>query len=130
MIYLSPAPLYHSAPQAAVSLTIRHGGTAIIMERFDPEAYLALVEKYRVTHTQLVPTMFSRMLKLPEDSPPTIRPVLARDRDSCGGAVPRAGEGTDDRMVGVRSSMSTTAPLKASASLPATARNGWPIAGR
>jgi long-chain acyl-CoA synthetase len=68
MIYLSPAPLYHAAPQAAVSLTIRHGGTAIIMERFDPEAYLALVEKYRVTHTQLVPTMFSRMLKLPEDT--------------------------------------------------------------
>ncbi len=67
MIYLSPAPLYHSAPQAAVSLTIRHGGTAIIMERFDPEHYLALVEKYRVTHTQLVPTMFSRMLKLPPE---------------------------------------------------------------
>jgi len=65
MIYLSPAPLYHSAPQAAVSLTIRQGGTAIIMERFDPEAYLALVEKYLVTHSQLVPTMFSRMLKLP-----------------------------------------------------------------
>jgi long-chain acyl-CoA synthetase len=68
MIYLSPAPLYHSAPQAAVSLTIRRCGTAIIMEHFDPEAYLALVEKYRVTHTQLVPTMFSRMLKLPEDA--------------------------------------------------------------
>mgnify|MGYP001352843088 FL=1 len=68
MIYLSPAPLYHAAPQAAVSLTIRHGGTAIIMEHFDPEAYLALVEKYRVTHTQLVPTMFSRMLKLPEEA--------------------------------------------------------------
>jgi len=68
MIYLSPAPLYHSAPQAAVSLTIRQGGTAIIMERFDPEAYLALVEKYRVTHSQLVPTMFSRMLKLPEET--------------------------------------------------------------
>ena len=66
MTYLSPAPLYHAAPQAAVSLTIQHGGTAIIMEHFDPEVYLALVEKYRVTHTQLVPTMFSRMLKLPE----------------------------------------------------------------
>jgi long-chain acyl-CoA synthetase len=67
MTYLSPAPLYHSAPQAAVSLTLRHGGTAIIMERFDPEQYLALVEKHRVTHTQLVPTMFSRMLKLPAE---------------------------------------------------------------
>jgi long-chain acyl-CoA synthetase len=67
MIYLSPAPLYHSAPQAAVALAIRHGGTVIIMEHFDPEAYLALVEKYKVTHSQLVPTMFSRMLKLPEE---------------------------------------------------------------
>ena len=67
MIYLSPAPLYHSAPQAANSLTIRHGGTTIIMERFDPEIYLSLIPKYRVTHSQLVPTMFSRMLKLPAE---------------------------------------------------------------
>src|SRR5215468_1945529 len=67
MIYLSPAPLYHSAPQAAVNLTIRMGGTAIIMESFDPERYLALVQTWGVTHTQLVPTMFSRMLKLPEE---------------------------------------------------------------
>jgi long-chain acyl-CoA synthetase len=67
MTYLSPAPLYHSAPQGAVNLTIRHGGTAIIMERFDPEHYLQLVERYRPTHSQLVPTMFSRMLKLPDD---------------------------------------------------------------
>ena len=67
MVYLSPAPLYHSAPQAAVGVTIRTGGTAIIMERFDPEAYLALVERYHVTHSQLVPTMFSRMLKLPAE---------------------------------------------------------------
>ena len=66
MIYLSPAPLYHSAPQAAVNLTIRMGGTAIIMESFDPERYLELVQQWGVTHTQLVPTMFSRMLKLPE----------------------------------------------------------------
>ena len=67
MIYLSPAPLYHSAPQAATGLTIRQGGTVIIMERFDPEDYLDLVPKYQVTHSQLVPTMFSRMLKLPEE---------------------------------------------------------------
>ncbi|HEU5388960.1 MAG TPA: AMP-binding protein [Streptosporangiaceae bacterium] len=66
LTYLSPAPLYHSAPQAAVNLAIRHGGTVIIMEKFDPEQYLRLVERYRVTHSQLVPTMFSRMLKLPE----------------------------------------------------------------
>jgi len=66
MIYLSPAPLYHSAPQAAVGLTIRSGGTAVIMEKFDPETYLGLIEKYRITHSQLVPTMFSRLLKLPD----------------------------------------------------------------
>ena len=66
MTYLSPAPLYHSAPQAAVNLTIAVGGTVIIMEKFDPEHYLQLVEKHRVTHSQLVPTMLSRLLKLPE----------------------------------------------------------------
>jgi len=68
MTYLSPAPLYHSAPQAAVSLAIRRGATVIVMEHFDPEQYLALVERHRVTHTQLVPTMFSRMLKLPQEA--------------------------------------------------------------
>ena len=66
MIYLSPAPLYHSAPLGAVGLTIRMGGTAVVMERFDPELYLALVEKHRISHSQLVPTMFSRLLKVPE----------------------------------------------------------------
>ena len=68
MIYLSPAPLYHSAPQAAVNLTIRVGGTAVIMEHFDPEAVPGADRAPRVTHSQLVPTMFSRMLKLPEEA--------------------------------------------------------------
>ena len=65
-IYLSPAPLYHSAPLAGVGGTLRRGGTVVVMERFAEERFLELVERYRVTHTQLVPTMFSRMLKLPE----------------------------------------------------------------
>jgi long-chain acyl-CoA synthetase len=67
-IYLSPAPLYHSAPQASVSATVRLGGTSIIMERFDPEHWLQLVERYKVTHCQMVPTMFSRLLKLPAET--------------------------------------------------------------
>ena len=67
MIYLSPAPLYHSAPQAAVNLTIRMGGTVVVMERFDAEAYLGLIGRHSITHSQLVPTMFSRLLKLPEE---------------------------------------------------------------
>lgn len=68
LVYLSPAPLYHAAPHVGVGLTIRSGGTAIIMERFEEEQYLSAVETYRVSHSQLVPTMFWRMLKLPESS--------------------------------------------------------------
>jgi len=66
MTYLSPAPLYHSAPQASVSAALRLGCTVIVMEHFDPEQWLALVERYRVTHCQMVPVMFSRLLRLPE----------------------------------------------------------------
>jgi long-chain acyl-CoA synthetase len=66
MVYLSPAPLYHAAPNSAVTLTLRQGGTVVIMEKFDPEHFLELVDQHKVTHSQLVPTMFSRMLKLPE----------------------------------------------------------------
>ena len=100
MIYLSPAPLYHSAPQAAVNLTIRAGGTVIIMESFDPERYLDLVEKWGITHTQLVPTMFSRMLKLPEDVAQALRPFIARDRHPCRRALPCRGERRHHQMVG------------------------------
>lgn len=67
MTYLSPAPLYHSAPQGATGGTIRTGGTVVVMERFDPERFLALVEQYGITHTQMVPTMFVRLLKLPDE---------------------------------------------------------------
>jgi len=67
-IYLSPAPLYHAAPLRFNMLVMRLGGTCVLMEHFDAEEYLRLVEQHRVTHTQLVPTMFVRMLKLPEDA--------------------------------------------------------------
>lgn len=68
MIYLSPAPLYHAAPLRYCMSVQRFGGTCIIMEHFDAETYLSLVEKYKVTHSQLVPTMFVRMLKMPEET--------------------------------------------------------------
>ena len=67
MTYLNPAPLYHSAPQASVSASLRLGSTTIVMEHFDAEQWLALVERYRVTHCQMVPVMFSRLLRLPEN---------------------------------------------------------------
>ncbi|MFV9428689.1 AMP-binding protein [Rhodococcus aetherivorans] len=67
MRFLSPAPLYHSGPQSSVAIGIRLGATIVVMEKFDAREYLALVEKYRITHSMVVPTMFSRMLKLPEE---------------------------------------------------------------
>ena len=64
--YLSPAPLYHAAPLRHSMVTIKSGGTAVVMDRFDAEGALRLIEKYRITHSQWVPTMFVRLLKLPE----------------------------------------------------------------
>jgi fatty-acyl-CoA synthase len=64
-VYLSPAPLYHSAPLGFSTSTQALGGTAVVMERFDPIDALRWIEKYGVTHSQWVPTMFSRMLKEP-----------------------------------------------------------------
>jgi long-chain acyl-CoA synthetase len=66
-VYLSPAPLYHAAPFAFTNRTHVLGGTVIMMPRFDAEASLRLIEQYKVTHSQWVPTMFIRMLKLEED---------------------------------------------------------------
>ena len=69
-IYLSPAPLYHAAPLAYVLGVQSWGGTVVMMEKFDAEMSLMLIEKYKVTHSQWVPTMFVRMLKLPQDVRP------------------------------------------------------------
>ena len=66
-VYLSPAPLYHAAPLRFNMTVMRFGGTSVIMEHFDAEEALALIETHRVTHSQWVPTMFVRMLKLPPE---------------------------------------------------------------
>jgi len=67
-IYLSPAPLYHGAP-IGFSMTVqRLGGTVIVMEHFDAEQALQLIGRYTVTHSQWVPTMFVRMLKMPKET--------------------------------------------------------------
>jgi len=66
-IYLSPAPLYHAAPLRFNMAVLRLGATSIVMENFDAREALRCIEKYRVTHSQWVPTMFVRMLKLPEE---------------------------------------------------------------
>ncbi|WP_067802049.1 acyl-CoA synthetase [Nocardia beijingensis] len=65
-VYLSPAPLYHAAPLRFGGVVHALGGTLVIMKKFDAEQALAAIERYRVTHSQWVPTMFVRMLKLDE----------------------------------------------------------------
>jgi fatty-acyl-CoA synthase len=64
-IYLSPAPLYHAAPMHYNNLVLAMAGTTLIMEKFEPVQALRLIEQYQVTHSQWVPIMFVRMLKLP-----------------------------------------------------------------
>jgi long-chain acyl-CoA synthetase len=66
-VYLSPAPLYHAAPLRFCRAVHRVGGTVVVMEHFDPEEYLELVERHRCTFSQVVPTMFIKMLKLPDE---------------------------------------------------------------
>ena len=65
--YLSPAPLYHSAPLSFTTAVQAMGGTAVVMEKFDPALALHYLDRYNITHSQWVPTMFSRLLKLPPE---------------------------------------------------------------
>lgn len=67
-VYLSPAPLYHSAPIGFTTGTMALGGTIVMMPKFDEIASLGAIERFRVTHSQWVPTMFIRMLALPTDA--------------------------------------------------------------
>ncbi|HEY5695944.1 MAG TPA: acyl-CoA synthetase [Acidimicrobiales bacterium] len=66
-VYLSPAPLYHAAPLGFSMAFLRLGATVVVMEHFDAAEALALIERHQVTHSQWVPTMFVRLLKLPEE---------------------------------------------------------------
>ena len=66
-VYLSPAPIYHSAPLGFSMGLLAEGGTVVMMEQFDPLEALRCIETHRCNHGQWVPTMFTRMLKLPEE---------------------------------------------------------------
>ena len=99
MVYLSPAPLYHTAPQVSVAIALRMKSTAVVMEHFDPALYLELVGRYGVTHSQVVPTMFSRMLKLPDDVRAAADVSSLEVVIHAAAPVPGAGEGADDRVV-------------------------------
>jgi long-chain acyl-CoA synthetase len=63
-VYLCTGPLYHAAPLGWSLGAQALGGQVVVMPRFDAEACLAMIEQFRVTHVQFVPTMFVRLLKL------------------------------------------------------------------
>lgn len=67
-VYLSPAPTYHTAPAMWTMAAQAVGATTVVMERFDAEHALESIERYGVTHAQFVPSMFVRMLRLPEET--------------------------------------------------------------
>lgn len=66
-VLLVPGPVYHAGPLGFLQSVHQLGGTVVLMERFDPEQALAAIERHRVTHSQWVPTMFVRLLRLPAE---------------------------------------------------------------
>ena len=125
-VYLSPAPLYHTAPVVTCSLAHRTGGTTVVMERWDPEACLAAIERYRVTSAQFVPTMFVRLLKLPPEVRAKLRRLVAAARHPRRGAVPGGDQAADDGRGSARSSGSTTPAPRTWAPRSSARRNGSP----
>ncbi len=67
-VHLCTGPLYHAAPLAfSLAQPLAYGASVVLMEHWDAEQTLRLIEEHRVTHTHMVPTMFHRLLALPED---------------------------------------------------------------
>ena len=76
--YLSTAPLYHAAPLRTALAVTAGGGTAFVMDRFDADAALELIAREGITHCQWVPSMFQRLLALPEALRAAFRAPLHR----------------------------------------------------
>ncbi len=66
LVTFSAAPMYHAAPLAHMMMTHRAGGTSVFLTRFDPVAALKAIAAWRVNVASMVPTMFIRLLALPE----------------------------------------------------------------
>jgi long-chain acyl-CoA synthetase len=67
-VHLATGPLYHAAPLAfSCTAPLNAGVTVVLMEKWDARQTLELIERHRVTHSHMVPTMFHRLLALPDD---------------------------------------------------------------
>jgi long-chain acyl-CoA synthetase len=67
IVSVMTGPLYHSAPNGYASMVLQSGGLLILQTKFDAEELLALIDQHQVTHLHMVPTMFNRLLALPEE---------------------------------------------------------------
>ena len=99
-VYLSPAPLYHSAPLVYSMSMLRLGAAVVVMERFDPTACLELIEKHHVTHAQFVPTMFTRLLGLPREERSRYDISSLKYVVHAAAPCPRGDQASDARVVG------------------------------
>ena len=95
-----PGPLYHSAPNAFAMRAGRVGDLMVLMPRFDPVALLELIERERIDTMFMVPTMFVRLLKLPDAVQAPLRCLLAQVHNPRRGAMPARRQASDDRLVG------------------------------
>ena len=97
---LLPGPLYHSAPNAFALRAGRLGGALFLMPRFDAEGLLRLVQQEAIDTIFMVPTMFVRLLKLPEDIREQVRRLVVASHRACGRALPARCQAGHDEMVG------------------------------
>ena len=123
-VHLCTGPLYHAAPLAfSLGIPLAFGATVVLMDHWDAEEALRLIDEHGVTHTHMVPTMFHRLLSLPDDVRATLRHVEPALRAARRGALPGAGEAADDRVARPDRLASTTPPPKGSAA-SSTPRRG------
>ena len=66
-VHITQAPLYHTAVNNWTTTSLQLGHTVVLMDKWTPEGALERIEKYRVTHSHMVPTMFNRLLQLPDE---------------------------------------------------------------
>ena len=84
-VHLCTSPNYHTAVTTFAGNALKSGHTVVFMDKWDPEQTLAKIERYRCTHTHMVPTQFNRMLQLPDDVQREVRRVV----DEVGRSTPR-----------------------------------------
>lgn len=67
LVTVVTGPMYHSAPNAYGSILARLGANVILQPRYDSEELLALIDQHKITHIHMVPIMFNRLVRLPDE---------------------------------------------------------------